>query len=97
VEAVVIMPRKTSRLLAFETALAKRITKAREETLKKAPEETPGDGLLTRPLGGQIDEIEVMRLVEYAEASWYGHQDTYVFRRESAWASTGRRLGGSRS
>jgi hypothetical protein len=53
VEAVVIMPRKTSRLLALEIALAKRITKAREETLKKAPEETPRDldGLLTRPLG----------------------------------------------
>jgi hypothetical protein len=30
----------------------------------------------------QIDEIEVMRVAEYAEASWYGHQDTYVLRRE---------------
>jgi hypothetical protein len=42
-----------SKRLAEEIALAKRIKKAREETPKKVPEETPRDldGLLTRPLG----------------------------------------------
>jgi hypothetical protein len=55
VEAVVIMPRKDlSRLLASEIVLAKRITKAREETLKKALDEEMPRGLadlFTKPLG----------------------------------------------
>jgi hypothetical protein len=55
VEAVVIMPRKDlSRLLASEIVLAKRITKAREETLKKAFDEEMPRGLadlFTKPLG----------------------------------------------